>query len=163
MPLRAILATKRQKSDTIVQCSKPYNVKTINVELELPAAGENFQNLRFFIQFGALFQQSGRNCNSCRETLRETVWGGGLGSAWKLWGDGTLNYWRGWYQIIGGDVYPHPPRDLHPWIPSSSNASNFQLKYVLHLQWHVHSLKLFDTWVLTLHTHHSPTAIYTHP
>ena len=26
--------------------------------LELPAAGENFENLRFLIEFGALFQQS---------------------------------------------------------------------------------------------------------
>ncbi len=84
MPLRTILATKRQTSNTIIQFSKPYNVKTTNVELEMPAAGENFKNLRFFIQSGALFQQSGKNCNSCRETLRETVWGGGLGSAWKL-------------------------------------------------------------------------------
>ena len=81
MPPRAILATKRQKSNKIIQFSKPYNVKAINVELELPAAGENFQNLRFFIQFGALFQQSGKDCNSCREILRETVVGGGLGSA----------------------------------------------------------------------------------
>ena len=84
MPLRTILATKRQKSNTIIQLSKPCNVNITNVELEKPAAGENFQNLPFFIQFGALFQQSGKNCNSCKETLRETVWGGGLGSAWKL-------------------------------------------------------------------------------
>ena len=75
MPPRAILAIERPKSDTIVQWSKAFNVKAFDVkafivrafnvkkmyvELELPAAGENFDNLRFFIEFGALFQQCGK-------------------------------------------------------------------------------------------------------
>ncbi len=29
---------------------------------EMPAAGENFENLLIFIDFGELFQQSGNNC-----------------------------------------------------------------------------------------------------
>ena len=35
-------------------------VKKMHVQLGLPAAGENFENLRFFFEFGALFQQSGK-------------------------------------------------------------------------------------------------------
>ena len=70
MSLRAILAIERPKSDAIVQWSKAFNVKAfivrafnvkkMYVELELPAAGDNFDNLRFFIEFGALFQQCGK-------------------------------------------------------------------------------------------------------
>ncbi|MCP4490697.1 MAG: hypothetical protein GY820_25795 [Gammaproteobacteria bacterium] len=32
----------------------------LELEPELPAAGENFQNSRFFFEFAALFQQSGK-------------------------------------------------------------------------------------------------------
>ncbi len=37
-----------------------FNVKKMYVEVELLAAGENFGNLRFFIEFGPLFQQSSK-------------------------------------------------------------------------------------------------------
>ena len=55
-----ILAIKRAKSDAIVQWLKPFDVKKMYVELELPSVGENFENLQFFIEIRALFKQCGK-------------------------------------------------------------------------------------------------------
>ena len=60
----------------IRQWLKPFNVESmLRIELELPTACEIFENLRFFIEFGALFQQSGKKSGDVlsRQELRPCV------------------------------------------------------------------------------------------
>ena len=70
-PGAEILVGFRRKGDMMLlsspesselQCSKPFTLRRCTyVDLELLAAGENFENMWFFIEFEALFQHSVKN------------------------------------------------------------------------------------------------------
>ena len=45
----------------------------------------------------------------------------------KMFGGYIFKYWRGWYQIIGGDEYHPPPRDLRPCVYVKCQINVFTL------------------------------------
>ncbi len=89
VPLIAILAIKRLNVIQSYSVRSIFDIKKMNVELKLTAAGENFQNLWSFVEFGALFQQKVvKSGGVLYPTLKSA---GALASA-------------------------APPRFLHPWL-----------------------------------------------